>query len=103
MSTSLVPTSIGSSGLLPSRVERQIARQIQGVRAGQMLIVARESARVEAIADITLTALIEASQVSEIEAILFERSPHAGPRLKQIADCGVAAIADVVLRSGRAV
>ena len=101
MSTSLVP--IGSSGLVPSRIERQVARELQSVRLVQMLTVARESARVEAIADITRTGLIEASQVSELEAILFERSPHAGGRLKQIADCGVAAIADVVLRAGRAV
>jgi hypothetical protein len=100
MSTSLVP--VGSSRL-PMRVERQVGREIARVRASQALVVVRESAKVEAIADITRSALIETSQVSEIEAILFERSPHAGSRLKCIADAGVAAIADVVLRAGRAV
>ena len=55
----------------------------------------------EAISDITQGALMETSQISEIEMLLFTRSPHAGERLKQIADCGVAAIADMVLRAGR--
>ena len=101
MSTSLVPQDSGWS--MPTRIERQVSREIATVRAAQALMIVRESAKVEAIADITRTALIETSQISELEAILFERSPHAGARLKHIADSGVAAIADVVLRAGRGV
>ena len=92
--------SVGG-GLVPTRLERQMVRDVTVARAHGAIMAARELAKVEAISDITQGALMETSQISEIEMLLFARSPHAGERLKQIADCGVAAIADVVLRAGR--
>jgi len=104
MGSSLVPAggAIGG-GLVPTRLERRVAREITSARAHGAVLAARELAKVEAISDITQGALMETSQISEIEALLFERSPQAGERLKQIADCGVASIADVVLRAGRSI
>ena len=100
---SLVPSggSVVGRGLVLTRLERHVAREVTVARARGAVVAARELAKVEAISDITQGALMETSQISEVEALLFARSPHAGERLKQIADCGVAAIADVVLRAGR--
>ncbi len=100
MSKSLVPAG---GTLLPTRVERMLAREVASARAAGAVIAARELAKVDAVSTITQGALMEVSQISEIEALLFARSPQSGERLKQIADCGVASIAEVVLRSGRSV
>lgn len=86
---------------IATRLERQVGREVTVARARGAVIAARELAKVEAISDITQGALMEVSQISEIEALLYARSQQSGERLKHIADCGVAAIADVVLRAGR--
>ena len=60
-----------------------------------------EAAKVEAISTGVHVALLEVGNLSAMEAAMFERVPHAGGRLKFIADSGAAAMAEVVMGMGR--
>lgn len=88
--------------LANTKIERQASRDIARARAYGAALSARESAKVEAIADVTEPALIATSHVSAIEALLITRTPHAEARLRHIADAGCAGMASVVLKMGRA-
>lgn len=99
MSRELVPFE--DERRLPARIARQVRRDRAVAQASGAIVTARETAKIEAIGDITRNALIEASQISALEAVLVSRTPHAEARLRHIADSGVAAIGDVVLRAGR--
>jgi hypothetical protein len=46
---------------------------------------------------VTEVALAATSHVSTLEALLVARSPHTEDRLRQIADAGVAGMANVVM------
>lgn len=95
----LVP--LGGSGFLQSRVERQMSRSLERVRASQALVTAQEVARLEIVQDVTEAALMSASQVAAVEALLVARTPHAAARLQHIAEAGTLGMADVVLRANR--
>jgi hypothetical protein len=95
-----LPEVITGEGIVPTRTERQAARQIASYRAAGAVAAARECAKVEAIAEVATTALIAASDVSAMEALVVERTPHAEARLRHIADAGAAGMANVVLKMG---
>lgn len=103
MSDALVPFSFGGpSGLAaPIKLQRRIAAEVSRAQAAGLVLAARETAKVEAVADVTQAALLEVSQLSALEGLLVSRVPHAEARLRYIADAGVAGIADVVIRTGR--
>lgn len=92
-----------SSGSSLSRTERRVAKELERIHASTSVEIGRvraieavESAKVEAIGAVATVGLMEVSNVSAVEASLFERTPHAGPRLKFVADSASAAIAGVV-------
>jgi hypothetical protein len=89
--------------LTNTRITRQASREIAKARAYGATISAMESAKVEAIAQVTETALMATSHVSAVEALLIERTPHAESRLRHIADAGCTGMANVVLGTGRRV
>jgi hypothetical protein len=95
----LVPSHAGN--LFPTRVDRSAGRAIGRVRANQAVVVAQETARLEIIADVTETALLSASHVAAVEALLVARTPHAEGRLRHIAEAGTLGMADVVFRTGQ--
>lgn len=90
-------------GLLPSRIERATSRAVERVRADQAVAAARETARVEIVAEVTETALLAASRVAAVESLLLSRTPHAEMRLRHIADAGCIGMTDVVIKAGRRV
>ena len=89
--------------LVSSKIERQVSREIAVARAQGAVASARHVARVEAIAQVTETALLATSHVSAVEALLITRTPHAEGRLRHIADAGCAGMANVVLGSARSI
>jgi hypothetical protein len=89
--------------LVSSKIERQVSREIIRVKAGSTVAAAQHIGRVEAIAQVTETALLATSHVSAIEALLVVRTPHAEGRLRHIADAGCAGMANVVLSSARSI
>lgn len=101
MSNLPVPSSIGE--LATTRIARQASREITRAQAHGAIVTAQETAKVEAIANVTEAALLATSHVSAVEALLMERTPHAEARLKHIADAGCAGMASIVLGVGRRV
>ncbi len=93
------PVLASSRGL--SKLERRAAGEIAVNRTASSVLAARESARLEAIADVAETALLHASALSGLEAALVMRTPHAAGRLGHIADSACMAMGKVVARTGR--
>jgi hypothetical protein len=79
-----------------------VARQNAIIQARGSLAAAREVAKIAAITEITEEALFSASEVAAVAEMLLERTPFAQEDLGFIARAGIAAMADVVLRSGQA-
>lgn len=98
MSRSLVPTG-STNGL--SRLDRQVAREVASIQAASSVQAAREMASIQAITEVTEEALLCASEVSQVAHMLASRSPFAAEALGSIAQAGICAMGDVVIRSGR--
>ncbi len=94
-----VLASSRSRGL--TRLERRAASEIAVTRAASSVLAARETARLDLIADVAETALVNASAISSLEAALVMRTPHAAGRLGYIADSACMAMGKVVARTGR--
>jgi hypothetical protein len=84
-----------------SKLERRAASEIALNRAASSVLAARESARVDAIAEVAEVALMNASALSGLEAVLVMRTPHAAGRLGHIADSACIAMGSVAARTGR--
>ncbi len=95
-----LPVRIGLSELPSSRIERRISKEITSARGYGAIVSARETAKLEAIAQVTDAAMVATSHVSAVEALLLERTPHAEARLRHIADAGCAGMTNVVLSTG---
>ncbi len=91
----------GNGSLLPSRVERQTNRALQGIRSNQILAAAHEVAKIEVLAETGEAGLLAISHVSAVEALLVARTPHAEARLKHCADFAALGITNVVMKAGR--
>ena len=94
---------MGSDSALPTRVEREAARQVAAITARNRVAVAREVAKVQMVQDVTQEALLAVSDISAMESLLVARTPHAIARLQHIADAGTIGIASVVVGTGRSV
>lgn len=90
------------NALLPTRLDRQVDRALERVRAGQLITSAQEIAKVETVAQVTEAALLATSHVSALESMLAMRTPHAEERLRHIADAGALSMTEVVLGVSRA-
>jgi hypothetical protein len=97
-----------STGGSLSRSERRVAKERERIQTSTAIEVSRvraieavEAAKAEAIGAVATVGLIEVSNLSATEAALFERTPHAAPRLKLVADSASAGIAQVVTSMNR--
>jgi hypothetical protein len=99
--SNLVPVSRPSNELARPDLDRTTARELQRIQSGGIVLAARHMATVNAIADVTETALVAAAHVSATEAMLSNQYPYAELRLQHIADAGCASLAGVVLAMGR--
>jgi hypothetical protein len=96
-------TRFGQGAALSRREERQFSKALAQIQTGAGVELARvraieavECAKVEAVEAVATVGLLAVSNLSSTEAVLFERTPHAGPRLKFVADSASASIAQVV-------
>jgi hypothetical protein len=87
--------------LANTKLQRQALREISRAQAYGAALAAREAAKVDAVAEVTETALLATSHVSAIEGLLIERTPHAEGRLRHIADAGCTGMANIVLGMSR--
>lgn len=83
--------------LATGSIERKTSRAIDRARAHGATVAARETAKVEALAQVTEAALLATSHISAVEALLIQRTPHAEARLRHIADAGSTGMASIVL------
>ncbi len=95
------PVLASSRSVGLTRVERRAAKEITLTRAASSVLAARESARLDAIADVAETALLNASALSSLEVALVMHTPHAAKRLGHLADSACVAMGKVVARTGR--
>lgn len=100
MSNLPVPAGFGD-GLSSRAVTRQASREVARARAYGSVVSAGETAKIEAVAQVTEAALLATSHISAMEALLVSRTPHAEARLKHIADAGCVGMAGVVFETGR--
>jgi hypothetical protein len=97
------------SGLIPfqtqnglsTREQRQLDQEIARTHARGSLLAAKHIARVEMVADVATEALFRGSEVATIANVLIARTPGAEAELDYIAKAGIAAMANVVIESGR--
>jgi len=64
--------------LVNSGIERRASRERARARAYGSAVSAHESAKVEAVAEVTEAALLATSHVSAIEGLLVAQTPHGG-------------------------
>ena len=81
-----LPARSTFGGLAHTKVRRQASREIAFAHAEGVTLAARESAKVDAIAEVTESALMATSHISAVEALLIDRTPHAEGRLRHIGD-----------------
>jgi hypothetical protein len=93
--------AITSGGWLATREQRRAARNVARIRLRGVVVTAREVTRIDAVEEVSVSALLAASQVSALEAALVQRTPHAQARLQLIADSGSTAMASIVIRAGK--
>lgn len=98
-----LPVKSSLAGLASQGIERRTSREISRAKAYGAAITAQEEAKVEAIANVTETALLATAHVSAMESLLITQAPHAEQRLRHLADAGCAGMASVVLGIGRRV
>jgi hypothetical protein len=96
-----LPVLAAARGRGLTRLERRAANEIAITRAASSVLAARESARLNLISDVAETALLNASALSGLEAVLVMRTPHAAGRLGHIADSACMAMGRVVARTAR--
>lgn len=94
-----VLASSRSRGL--SRLERRAASEIAVTRAASTVLAARENARLDLIADVAETALLNSAALSSLELALVMRTPHAAGRIGHIVDVACVRMGKVVSRTGR--
>jgi hypothetical protein len=93
--------AIYTGGWLATREQRRAAKEIYRSQIRSSVVAAREVARVDAVTEVSVAALLAASEVSAVEAAMIQRTPHAEARLKHIGDSASAALGNIVLRVER--
>jgi len=99
MNNSLVP--IG--GLLPSRLERQVAKALEQIDANQLVALRRDQARIDRAAITAERGMVRAAQLGGLEAALVQVNPNAAAYVHASAVGGAFGIAGVVYDAGRGV
>jgi hypothetical protein len=94
-----VLASSRSRGL--SRLERRAAGEIAVSRAASSVLAARESAKVDAIAAVGETALLNAFELTCLESALVARNPAFGGRAAYIGDRACMGMGNVLTSMSR--
>jgi hypothetical protein len=94
-----VPFSPNALGL--SRVERRAAKEIALTRAAGNVLAARESAKVDAIASVGETAMLNAFDLTCLESALVARNPAFAGRAAFIGDRACIGMGNVLTRMSR--
>ncbi len=90
-------------GLFATLEQKRAVREIRSARLRGVVVAATEVAKVEAVADVSQSALIATSEVCGLEAALSQRNPSAQPHLQHITACCSVAMGNIVMKTGKGV
>jgi hypothetical protein len=90
-----------SGGLVPSRWDRAIGKELDRINARADLARHSDRRRIERIVDAAQHGAVAVTHLSALEGSLVQTVPHAQPRVTAIADAGALGIAKVVFEAGR--
>lgn len=87
----------------PTRISRTADRAIEQVDAGKRLAIEQEAAKLEVLASTTESAMLAASHVAALQAMLSARAgdPITDQKLAAIADAGIFGLTSVVMNLGQ--
>ncbi len=94
----------GASGLVPTRVARQLARVNGGAAIESALLNAKadvELTKLEAIGAIAAMAQTQVAQLSRMETTLAQMVPEASGRIAAIGDVAAISMCEVVSNASR--
>jgi hypothetical protein len=97
MNKSLVP----AGGLLPSRLDRQVAKALEQIDAQQLVAMRRDQARIDRVAGTAERGMVRAAQLGVLEATLAQMAPSAAAYVHASVVGGAIGIAGVVHDAGR--
>ena len=97
------PLVVASGGWLATREQHRAARDIARTRLWGAVITARDITRIEAVEEVSASALLAATQVSALESALAQQTPQARARLQHIADTSSLALGGIVARAGKGI
>lgn len=99
--TDLVPSPRRT--LQPTRTTRAADRAIEQVDAAKRLAIEEEAAKLEVMAATTERAMLAASHISALQAMLSARAgdPITDERIRHIADAGIFGLTSVVMNLGQ--
>jgi hypothetical protein len=97
------PLVVASGGWLATREQSRAARDMTRTRLWGAVIAARDVTRIEAVEEVSVSALLAATQVSALEGALAQQTPQARARLQHIADTSSVAMAGIVVRAGKGI
>lgn len=84
-----------------SRVERRAAKEIALTRAASSVLAAREAAKLDAIAEVGQTAMLNAFDLTCLENALVARNPTFAGRAAYIGDRACIGMGNVLTRMSR--
>jgi hypothetical protein len=96
-----LPVLASSRGLGLTRTERRAAKEIALTRAASNVLAARESAKVDAIAAVGETAMLDAFDLTCLENALVARTPGFAGRAAFIGDRACIGMGEVLTRMSR--
>jgi len=99
MSNLPVRSSLGQ--MVPSKLERQAAKQMGLARLESMVMTMRGEAYVDAISDVAVRAIEATGTIGMAEVMVVSRTPHVEARARYIAEAATTALAGVVRGIGR--
>jgi hypothetical protein len=94
-----VPSSPSTLGL--TRIERRATKEIALTRAAGSVLAARESAKLDAIAAVGESAMLNAFDLTCLEGALVARTPAFAGRAAYIGDRACIGMGNVVTRMSR--
>ena len=96
-----LPVLASSRALGLARVERRAAKEIAATRAASSVLAAREAAKIDAIAEVGQTAMLNAFDLTCLEGALVARTPAFAGRAAYIGDRACIGMGNVLTRMSR--
>jgi len=96
-----LPAPYRSGGLVPSKLDRAISKELARIDGATELGKHSDRQRIDRIMEATQRGQVAVAAISGLELTLVQGVPHAQARITAIADAGAMGIARVVYEAGQ--